>query len=144
MRALTLLPTLVSRLALVAPIVGMAVGLAACGPISSTLVLNDTATAIEGAGAVGAEKWARFEYVSAVEYYRKAREEEAYSDFQAALDMAREAQKFAELSRLRALSNPKRGALPIAVDPVPESTDDESTDDSSDDDDDNTPPGSHL
>ncbi|MBN2524805.1 MAG: DUF4398 domain-containing protein [Deltaproteobacteria bacterium] len=42
---------------------------------------------------------APYEYYLAVEYLKKAREEVGYSDYEAALEYAREARKYAQLAR---------------------------------------------
>lgn len=53
---------------------------------------------------------APYEYYSAVEYLRKAREEVGYSDYEAALEYAREARTFASKARDIALNrNRERG-----------------------------------
>ena len=84
----------------------------ACGPISTTLALHDAESAIAVARAADAQRYALYELTSAEEYFRKAREEEGYSDFQAALDLAQSARVFADKARDRALKNPARGGGP--------------------------------
>lgn len=105
-------------------IVGGLLMLSACGPVSTTLVLQDAETALEGARGAGADHFAAFEFVSAEEYLRKAREEEGYSDFQVAITLATQARKFAEAAHERALKNPSRGTLPpAAVEDAPDGPD---------------------
>jgi hypothetical protein len=84
-------------------------GVAGCGPVTSTQTLADATIALETAKAVEADRYAVYEYVSAVEYMKKAKEEEGFSDFQAAIDLAKQARDFAEKARQRALANPARG-----------------------------------
>jgi hypothetical protein len=89
----------------------VAAGAAACGPVTSTMTVNEATVAVEAAQAVDAERYALYEYASAVEYLKKAKEEEGFSDFQAAVDLARKARDFAEKARQRALASPLRGTL---------------------------------
>lgn len=99
----------------------------ACGPISTTLALRDAESAIVTARAADAQRYALYELTSADEYFRKAREEEGHSDFQAAIDLAQRALVFADQARERALKNPARGsgpAVPAAGADDPESPED--------------------
>lgn len=89
----------------------------ACGPISTTLALRDAEAAIATARAADAQRYALYELTSADEYFRKAREEEGYSDFQAAIDLAQRALVFADKARERALKNPARGSGPVVPAP---------------------------
>ena len=88
-------------------LLGGAVG---CGPILSTQTLSDAEAAIEAAREAGADQSAVYEYVSAVEYWEKAREEWAYSDFQHALEYAERAVEFAQRAFERAQRSPRRAA----------------------------------
>lgn len=92
----------------------IALGAAGCGPITTTNNVAKARVAIAAAEAASAEKYAVYEYVSAVEYLRKAREEEGFSDFQAAIDYAAMAQDFAEKAKNRAEADPNRAG---AADP---------------------------
>lgn len=94
-----------------------------CGPVSTTLALRDADNAIAAARAVDAQRYAVYELTGAEEYVRKAREEEGYSDFQAAIDLAREAQRLAVSAAERARKNPARGRGPTVPDPTDESPD---------------------
>lgn len=111
---------------------GLLVGLAstACGPVSTTLALRDAEAAIGSARAVDAQRYALYELTSADEYLRKAQEEEGYSDFQAAIDLAHEARRFGEAAHEQAVRNPARGSGPTA--PAPDAPED------------SIPAGSHL
>jgi hypothetical protein len=106
----------------------------ACGPVSTTLALHDAESAIEAARAADARRYAVYELTSAEEYFRKAREEEGYSDFQAALNLAETARGFADRARARALGNPARRGGPS----VPTTGPDEPPED------DDVPAGSQL
>ena len=83
--------------------------LSACGPITATTTIAEATVAVGAADGVEAEKYAVYEYTSALEYLRKAREEEGYSDYQAAIDLAKKAKEYAEEARTRAMNNPERG-----------------------------------
>ena len=83
-------------------------GFAGCGPITATTAIAKATVAVEAAEGANAEKYAVYEFLSAREYLRKAKEEEGYSDFQAAIDLAKAALDFAEKARELAMSNPGR------------------------------------
>ncbi len=95
-----------------------AVGAVGCGPITATTSIADATVALEAARGIEAEQYAIYEYQSAVEYLRKAREEEGYSDFQRAIDLAKKARAFAEDAREKARTNPARG-LPAPGEAAP-------------------------
>ena len=67
--------------------------------IASTDAGKPTASDLEGKPQCAAP----YEYYSAVEYLHKAREEVGYSDYQAAIEYAREARSFARSAREIAL-----------------------------------------
>ncbi|MCB9508103.1 MAG: DUF4398 domain-containing protein [Myxococcales bacterium] len=87
---------------------------AGCGPLLSTTEISDAALAVREASDVDADRFAIFEYVSAVEYLAKAREEWARSDFQHAISYAKTAREFADAAYERALHSPVR---PVTVSP---------------------------
>ncbi|MEZ4471279.1 MAG: DUF4398 domain-containing protein [bacterium] len=89
--------------------------LGGCGPVIATQAINDATVALEGARGANAEALAVYEFVSAETYLRKAREEEGYSDFQAAVDLARKARFLADEARRRALAGGR--ALPMGEEP---------------------------
>ena len=101
----------------------------ACGPISTTIALHDAEAAIETARSADAARYAAFELTSADEYLRKALEEEGYSDFQAAIDLAQRALVFADKARERALKSPARGGGPSVPRPGRDEPDDPPTED---------------
>lgn len=82
------------------------VGWTGCGPVLATRELADAQVALEAARAARAETLAVYEFTAAEVCLQKAREEEGYSDFQAAIDLARRAKLRAEEARQRALGGP--------------------------------------
>lgn len=93
--------------------------LGGCGPVTSTTRISEATVAIEAARVVDADRFAVYEFVRAVEHLKKAREEEGFSDFQAAINLALEAREFAEKARARALASPERGSEAPAAAPAP-------------------------
>ena len=55
-----------------------------------------------------AEEYATYEYVSAVQYLEKAKEEWSFSDYQHAEEYGERAREFAESALQRAIANPNR------------------------------------
>lgn len=98
-------------------VMGVGMGIAGCGPSTAHIAIADARIALEAARGARAETFAIFEYTCAVEHLRKAREEEGYSDFDAAVRLARKAETFAVEARTRALGRPAgapEGALEAA------------------------------
>lgn len=85
-------------------LVAAAGALAGCGPVKSTSHLLDAEVQIQAARTAGAEKLAPFEWTAANLYIRKAREEVGYSDFQAGVDFAEKAARYAAEARTRAMA----------------------------------------
>jgi hypothetical protein len=75
-----------------------------CGPVQSTAYLLDADVQIQAARTAGAERYAPYEWTAANLYLRKAREEVGYSDFQAGVDFAEKASKFANDAREKSLA----------------------------------------
>ena len=75
-----------------------------CGPVQSTAYLLDADVQIQAARTAGAERYAPYEWTSANLYLRKAREEVGYSDFQAGVDFAEKASKYANEAREKSLA----------------------------------------
>jgi len=105
-----------ARISIRSGIIGVALslcllGVTGCGPISATHAIAEATVAVEAASGVEAKRYAAYEFTLAYEYLRKAREEEGYADYQAAIDFAQSARKFAEDAKERALSHPERGAV---------------------------------
>mgnify|MGYP001292705785 CR=1 FL=1 len=85
-----------------------------CGPITSAGVIKDARFVVAKAEKAGAQLGAPYEYFGAVERLHKAREEQGYSDYQAAIDLAKEAIKLAET----ALAKTAAGGDPLQrIDP---------------------------
>lgn len=90
----------------------------ACGPVQSTSYLIDAEVALEAAKTAQAERFAPYEWTAANLYYRKAREEVGYSDFEQAIDFAQKAGKYATQARENALKAGRRDE-PQAAPPAP-------------------------
>lgn len=76
--------------------------LTGCGPIVSGVQIVNANIACSAAETAGAKRTALYEYTAAREYLRKAREENAYSDFWAARVYADKAVEFALRARKKA------------------------------------------
>jgi hypothetical protein len=94
--------------------------LTACGPTQSTILINEAEVALQKAEMVDAINQAPYEYYSSKEYIHKAKEEWGYSDFEASLDYATLARKFAEeaLKKAKGSTDPRQRA-PEAVPSTP-------------------------
>ena len=128
--------------------------LVGCGPIEYVnQVTRKADSAVAGAKAVQADKYAPYYYTLAVEYLHKAREEASYADYQAANRFGRAATEAAvkakELALARAndpdnvdgpildaLDDPAGGLAPLDQDA---DDDGDAADDDDDDDDDEIP-----
>lgn len=86
-------------------LVAVAGALCGCGPVRSTSHLLDAEVQIQSARTAGAEKLAPYEWTAANLYFHKAREEVSYSDYQAGVDFAEKAVRFANEARERSLAN---------------------------------------
>jgi hypothetical protein len=82
--------------------------LAGCGPIQSTAYLVDAEVQLEAARTAQAERYAPYEWTAANLYYRKAKEEVGYSDFEQAVDYAQKALKYASAAAINAMKAPRR------------------------------------
>ena len=80
-----------------------------CGPVKSTSNLLDAEVQIQAARTAGAEKLAPYEWTAANLYLHKAREEVGYSDYQAGVDFAVKASRFANEARERAMAAAAEG-----------------------------------
>jgi len=69
---------------------------AACGPVRATSVIGDAEAAVTRARAVGGEKVAPYETVSAQLYLAKAREQQGRAQYGAAEELARQSLRFAQ------------------------------------------------
>lgn len=86
-----------------------ALGAVGCGPVTTTQRVADATVSVEAARGIDAERYATYEYVTAVEYLRKAREEEGYSDYQAAIELAIKAREMADKAKARTREARARG-----------------------------------
>lgn len=86
-------------------LVAAAGALAGCGPVKSTSHLLDAEVQIQAARTAGAPKLAPYEWTAANLYIHKAREEVSYSDYQAGVDFAEKAARFAAEAREKAMAN---------------------------------------
>jgi len=75
------------------------VGFYSCGPIQSTVEINQATVEIQSAYRVGANKTAPYYYYKAKSYLYKAKDERAYSDFAEAIKLAVESKKLAMKAR---------------------------------------------
>jgi hypothetical protein len=82
-----------------------------CGPIQSTAYLLDAEVQIEAARTAGADKLAPFEWTSANLYIHKARMQVGHSDFEAGVDFAQKASKFARDARDKAMGTSNKGEM---------------------------------
>lgn len=85
-------------------LVAAAGALAGCGPLKSTSHLLDAEVQIQAARTAGAEKLAPYEWTAANLYIHKAREEVSYSDYQAGVDFAEKASRYANEAREKAIA----------------------------------------
>ena len=76
----------------------------ACGPLTAHTSIAKAEIAIEAAYGVEANRYAIFEYKSAKNYLIKAKEEEGFSSFQNAINLAKKSLKYANEARARSLN----------------------------------------
>ena len=75
-----------------------------CGPILSTVLIQQAATELEGAKAAHAEIHAPYEYTGAELYLEKAKEQQGYAEFAPAVDFAYKARELAKRGKDKALA----------------------------------------
>ncbi len=85
---------------------------AACSPINANREISAAQDALRAAKSAGADRFATYEYASATEYLHKAREENNYSDYDAARIYAAHARDLAQEARARA--EREHGRIPDA------------------------------
>ncbi len=76
-----------------------------CGPIQSTIEINQATVEIQSAYRVGAHKTAPYHYYKAKAYLYKSKDERAYSDFQESKDLAEKSRKLAIEAKAIALED---------------------------------------
>lgn len=84
-----------------------------CGPLLSTVLIQQAATELEGAKAANAQSYAPYEYTGAELYLEKAREQHGYAEFAPAVDFAYKARELARKGKEKALN--KRNEAPPNV-----------------------------
>lgn len=89
------------KLLVLVAVTGALVG---CGPVKSTANILDAEVQIQAARTAGAEKEAPYEWTAANLYLQKAREEVGYSDYQAGVDFAVKASRFANEAREKSMA----------------------------------------
>jgi hypothetical protein len=78
----------------------------ACGPVQYVSQVTQRASAaVQSARSAGADKYAPYEFTMAEQYLHKAREEEGYSDHQAAIRFGKKAEIYANKARRIALEH---------------------------------------
>jgi Domain of unknown function (DUF4398) len=95
-------------------LVAAAGALAGCGPVKSTSHLLDAEVQIQAAHTARAEQLAPYEWTAANLYIHKAREEVGYSDFQAGVDFAEKAARYAAEAREKAMAAAKSEEAPAS------------------------------
>ncbi len=75
-----------------------------CGPILSTVLIQQAATELEGAKAAHAEIHAPYEYTGAELYLEKAKEQQGYAEFAPAVDFAYKARELAKRGKDKAIA----------------------------------------
>lgn len=88
--------------------------LASCGPITSTARIMAAQVQIDVATRAQADKYALYEISRAREYLHKAREEQAYSDFEVAAKFADQAIVAANAARTTAQEHPTEAPAPTS------------------------------
>ncbi|MBN2359735.1 MAG: DUF4398 domain-containing protein [Deltaproteobacteria bacterium] len=87
---------------------------AACGPVQSVTVIWEASSALEGARAADAQKFAPYEYASAELYLDKALEEQSYADFEPAIVFGTKATQMARKAKELAQRAGRTSAAPIS------------------------------
>jgi hypothetical protein len=80
----------------------LALSAAACGPIGATSVIGGAEVATARAHAADGDKYATYETTAADLYLQKAREEQGYAHYSAAMDLAEKSTEYAEAATKKA------------------------------------------
>ena len=83
---------------------GVLLGGTGCGPILSTVLIQQASTELEGAKAAHAEIHAPYEYTGAELYLEKAKEQLGYAEFAPAVDFAYKARELAKRGKEKAIA----------------------------------------
>ncbi|MCX7945042.1 MAG: DUF4398 domain-containing protein [Deltaproteobacteria bacterium] len=92
------------------------------GPIWSTALIMDASSNFKAAKTVEAEKYAPYEYYMAEEFLHKARQKEAYGQFERAIDYAKIAKNMAIAAQKKAHDAKAQESGPSVINPVPQET----------------------
>ncbi len=76
-----------------------------CGPVLSVSGIANAQRYIDLARQRQAEQWAPYEYQLAIQYWKKAKEEQGYSQYEASVKFANKAELFARRAQKRAMEN---------------------------------------
>jgi hypothetical protein len=77
-----------------------------CGPVNYIAEVSlKASTAVDAARGAGADKYAPYEYTTAVEYLHKAKEEAGYADFEASVRFGKKSIEMAEKAKKIALES---------------------------------------
>lgn len=88
------------------------VALSGCGPIEYiSQVSTRASSAVSGAKAAEADRYAPYEYTASEEYLHKAREAGGHAHYQDAIDYGRKAEDFANRARAIALAQSTKPAV---------------------------------
>lgn len=89
------------------------------GPIWSAALIMDATSNFKAAKAVEAEKYAPYEYYMAEEFLHKARQKEAYGQFERAVDYAKIARSFAIEAQKKSHDAKAQESGPSIINPLP-------------------------
>ncbi|MGB9600122.1 MAG: DUF4398 domain-containing protein [Myxococcota bacterium] len=87
------------------------------GPIWSAVLINDAASNFKAAKTVDAEKYAPYEYYKAEEFLHKARQKEAYGQFERAVDYAEIAKEMAIAAQKKSHDAKAQESGPSVINP---------------------------
>ncbi|MCX7958027.1 MAG: DUF4398 domain-containing protein [Deltaproteobacteria bacterium] len=87
------------------------------GPIWSAALIVDATSNFKAAKTVDAEKYAPYEYYKAEEYLHKARQKEAYGQFERAVDYAKVAKEMAIAAQKKSHDAKAQESGPSVINP---------------------------
>jgi hypothetical protein len=106
------------RIALFALLLGL--GGLACGPVESTSIQWQVERSMRRAERLGAERTAPYEITAARRYFKKAKEEAGYADFEASIDYFHKARLLAKQAEEKAEAAAKMPSRTGEPPPLPE------------------------
>jgi hypothetical protein len=106
-----------SRAAFLLPLIALGTSLwgSGCGPVQSTYLIVSAQAELDAARAAQADRYAPYEYTAADQYLAKAREEQGYAEFGAAVDFAYKAKELAKEGKKRSLSKQQEETPPELI-----------------------------